>query len=304
MYYALLALTGGLVSLMLAANGELSQAVGIVPAMVLVHLSGVFFSLPAVRLDRQPALSQAPLWLYLPGLIGVASTWANIYCATRLGVTMTLSLQLLGQLLSSLIVDASGVLGTARQPLSPARLLTLGLAALGCLLMAEQLVIEPLAIGLALGSGLLLTLTSAMNALLGSYIGAFRAVRVNFLTGLLGSLLIFALSQPELGPLAAKLLALPWYISLGGGVCGVLLVAGMNLCLPRVSILYCTLIRFLGQLAVGLGLSLLAGGVLSSSLLSGGLVMALALSCEGLSQWLSRLKPSKRAADYNSQQPA
>jgi len=66
MYYLILAFTGCITALMVAANGSLARAVGAAPALVLIHLSGLGATAGALALVR-PSGAWAPRSPARPG---------------------------------------------------------------------------------------------------------------------------------------------------------------------------------------------------------------------------------------------
>ncbi len=285
MYPFSLFLSGGFLALMLALNGQLSQAAGLAPALVLIHVSGLIASLPLLRFDSnasQAAAKKPAWWLYSAGTIGVGLTLMDLYCVMTLGVTLTVALKLLGQLWGAFLFDISGLPGIPKRKLRPERLLTLILATLGCLIMTSFEAINNPVMGFALLSGLIQSLTAVLNGALGAKIGNFRAVSYNFATGLFASLPVLWLFGVQPVETFRTLSELSPLILIGGGVCAVLVVGARTVSFPHVSMLTATLLLLIGQLGAGTALDFWAGRDLQSSLLNGALVMLLGLSAEGL----------------------
>lgn len=280
MYYFLLSLIGSLVAFMLAANDKLFAQTGIWIALFTIHGVGLLFASALVHFESRPPPSRPKAWLYLPGILGIGLTWADIYCVSTLGVSTTLSLKLLGQLLGSWLIDRTGWLGFAQRPNSWPQLLTLILATVGCLLMLDFSTMALSAMVLAVFGGILMTLVAGMNAALGSRIGPLHATQVNFLTGLLGCTLLLSIQPIPWAALLPQLSNLPWYALLGGGVLSVFVVAGRNICMPRVSLLSSTLIIFTGQWLTAYLLDLWLGRTFNQQNLVAGLIIALGLSIE------------------------
>ncbi len=75
------------------------------------------------RLDRGAIRSQQPpWWLISGGFIGALFVLGNTIGAPVLGTSLTVSVVLLGQIISSLCVDHFGALGTARRPVTARKL--------------------------------------------------------------------------------------------------------------------------------------------------------------------------------------
>lgn len=277
MHAFILFLSGGLIALMLAVNGQLSQAVSLAPTLILIHLSGLLASLLLLPIDKPQPAKKVPLYLYSAGLIGVGLTFADLACVTALGVTMTLAIKLMGQLVGAFLLDLTGLTGSRRSVSRRSQGLTLLIAALGCLMMLDLKALSGWFIWLAFGSGMLQSLTALLNAELGSRIGNFKSVSFNFLTGLLGSLPLLLFSAAAPTELLTAMSSLPFYLLAGGGLLAVLVVSSRTLCFKHVSMLNATLLLLMGQLGFGSLLDLYLGLTLRPTLLAGGLVMLLGL---------------------------
>lgn len=292
MYPTLLFFSGGLIALMLTLNGHLSQAAGLAPALMLIHATGLLASLPLLRRDPPGKGAKASWLLYMAGPLGVGLTLADLYCVTSMGVTMTTAIKLLGQLWGSFGLDLTGVPGMPRSKPSPSapvgRLLTLGLATLGCLMMTDFRPTTDPTILLALFSGVFQALAAALNASLGARIGNFKSVACNFGAGLLTCLPVLLLSFgiPGLGLSAGRsaravlpaLASVPLAVLIGGGLCAVLVVGSRTLCFGHVPMLTATLLLLLGQLGFGSVLDIWMGHAPDSQLLAGAAVMLLGLT--------------------------
>ena len=108
---------------------------------------------------------------------------------------------------------------------------------------------------LALSTGAFLAFNSTLNAALSKRIGVFPGTLVNYITGLLTTLLLTTLLGQWL-PVSAKGLA-PFLFT--GGIFGVLVVAMTNVALPRVPVVYVTVILFTGQTLMGIVIDALNG---------------------------------------------
>jgi len=133
-----MAVFGGVViSVMLLMNGKLSAAYGNYAATVFIHLSGLIticLWLLARRQSLRGTLGQ-PWYLYMGGVIGVFTVLSSNLAYAALGVSLTLVLSLLGQVVTSLLVDGMGILGAAKTPFNKKKLVGVALVALGAALM-------------------------------------------------------------------------------------------------------------------------------------------------------------------------
>lgn len=127
---------------------------------------------------------------------------------------------------------------------------------------------------LALSAGINLGITNTVNAVLGKKIGVLPGALVNYITGLLTAVLCVTVAG-QWAPIPGAGLT-PWM--LGGGVLGVIIISLTNLALPRVPVVYVTIILFTGQVLMGMlidalgGLPVTLGKVLGLVLIAGGLL--------------------------------
>ena len=109
-------LSGIVVSVMMVFNGQLSDLIDLYTATVLIHASR---------------------FLYLGGVIGVFTVFFNNLTITILGASMISALGLCGQMLTSIILEQSGALGTKKQKLQPIKLVSLLIILIGIGVMLE-----------------------------------------------------------------------------------------------------------------------------------------------------------------------
>ena len=70
-------------------------------------------------------------------MVGIVTVFSSIYAFTALGASLAVALGLLGQTLFSIVLDATGMLGRTRFPLSIRRLPGIGLAVAGVAVMSH-----------------------------------------------------------------------------------------------------------------------------------------------------------------------
>ncbi|MDO5516775.1 MAG: DMT family transporter [Clostridium sp.] len=113
MYNILSLLIGMLIAVMVAFNGELSAGIGNYSSLVVIHVLGyaalvVFMMIKKIKI---PFKMTQPLWLYSAGVISVFTVMFNNISYPVLGVSLPVSLGLLGQTVTSLVFDHFGLLG-------------------------------------------------------------------------------------------------------------------------------------------------------------------------------------------------
>jgi bacterial/archaeal transporter family-2 protein len=126
----LLAFAAGVVlTVQVGVNSSLRAAVGHpVMAALISFVIGSAALLAFLLLMRAPwpdraQLTAAPAWVWLGGVLGAFYVVSTIIVGPRLGAAALLALIVLGQLLTSLLVDNFGWLGFPEHPLTPLRLL-------------------------------------------------------------------------------------------------------------------------------------------------------------------------------------
>ena len=127
--FYLLAFGAGVVLIVqVGVNVALRAAVGNpVMAALISFVIGSAALLLFLLLARAPwparaQLSAAPAWAWLGGLLGAFYVVSTIVVGPRVGAAALLALIVLGQLVTSLLVDHFGWLGFPQHPLTPLRL--------------------------------------------------------------------------------------------------------------------------------------------------------------------------------------
>ena len=144
-YLAMLAvvLAGGATALQAPTNAKMATAVGssVNAAFVSFAVGTAALGLLAVALNTRPDLTAAkslPWYAWVGGLYGaifvVAATWG----VSRLGVAMTITLMVAGQLIISLALDHFGAFGVPRAPVNLGRIAGVALVIGGVILVRRS----------------------------------------------------------------------------------------------------------------------------------------------------------------------
>jgi transporter family-2 protein len=80
----------------------------------------------------------APWWQLMGGLIGATFVWVNLAVVPHLGVAGLLAGSIAGQLAGGLMIDSFGLLGMARNPITPGRLVGVALLVAGAVLVLRR----------------------------------------------------------------------------------------------------------------------------------------------------------------------
>lgn len=128
---------GGLIAIMLSFNSILAQYTGTYTSTVIIHLVG-FVTILIIILIKKYKINFTkglPLLLYSGGAIGIITVVCNNISMGAIGATLTISIGLLGQVISSIVIDHYGLLDVAKVKFDRKKFLGLSLMILGIIIM-------------------------------------------------------------------------------------------------------------------------------------------------------------------------
>jgi transporter family-2 protein len=136
-------LAGGATALQAPTNAKLATAVAspVNAAFISFAVGTTVLGIMAALMHTRPDFAAAralPWYAWLGGVYGACFVVAAAWGVPRLGVAMTITLMVGGQLLLSLILDHFGALGVPRQPLNLGRIAGVGLVLAGVLLVRRS----------------------------------------------------------------------------------------------------------------------------------------------------------------------
>jgi len=264
-YFIAAPFLGAFITLMNRLNSDLADVVGTYASSLVIHLAGLgAVSLVLLRRPEPRPARRPPLLRYSGGLVGLATVFLCNAVYGALDASLAVALALLGQMLGSILVDATGFLGRTKRPFTARSLPGLALALAGAAALSGGGRAAPGLIFLAVAAGALPLVSITLNARLAQDIGLFRGVRANYLVGLAATLLLAPLfGRAGLAGLAAAGSAKPLQLA-GGGILGVALVAGTNLVFPRLPALQASILMFSGQLLSGLAVDAASGAAIQA----------------------------------------
>lgn len=91
-----------------------------------------------VPLPSIAALASAPWWVWIGGTLGAFFVFLTIVLAESLGAAVMVSVIIAGQMIASLVLDHYGLVGYARHPVNPARIIGTLLLLAGVLLIRRN----------------------------------------------------------------------------------------------------------------------------------------------------------------------
>jgi bacterial/archaeal transporter family-2 protein len=128
-FYLLLALAAGaMMPTQAATNNKMAVVVGspIMSAFISFFVGTialfVYVLIAGIPLSSIAAAKEAPAIAWIGGLLGAFFVTAAVALVPRLGVAMTFSLVIAGQMIVTLIIDHFGLLGVPEKAVSPARI--------------------------------------------------------------------------------------------------------------------------------------------------------------------------------------
>ncbi|WP_234784068.1 DMT family transporter [Enterobacter hormaechei] len=102
---------------------------------------GIYSLLRGGLFTSLAAIPSQPVWSLAGGLIGACALFSYVVLAPKIGFSALLGLAIVGQLLSSQVIDHFGLLGAVRRPVSLLKLggMLIMLAGLAIMLFGDRL---------------------------------------------------------------------------------------------------------------------------------------------------------------------
>lgn len=137
MYYFLAVFAGVLVAGMVVLNGQLTDFYGLYSATLLIHAVGLVTSLIFAAVKKDPMFKHKRFhWkYYIGGAIGAATTLFNNMAYGVISVSAILALTLLGQSVTSFVIDEFGLFEMPKQRFDRRKIFGLVLISIGIALM-------------------------------------------------------------------------------------------------------------------------------------------------------------------------
>ncbi|MBS6508458.1 MAG: DMT family transporter [Paraclostridium bifermentans] len=137
MNYLISILTGVVLSIMVVLNGDLGNATGNYISSVIIHFVGLIgiIILLVVTKSKIKNLKGIPFYMFSGGLIGILTVLFTNISFTNLGVSLTVSLALLGQLVTSIVIDHFGYFDLEVNRFEKKKIIGLGIIILGIFIM-------------------------------------------------------------------------------------------------------------------------------------------------------------------------
>jgi bacterial/archaeal transporter family-2 protein len=278
MYYLLTLLAAILISIMVAVNGALTSVYDIYFATVIIHVVG-FISITAVvyfkkeRIFKLPRLSP---FAFIGGAIGVATILFNNIAFGKISISAIVALGLLGQTITSLIIDQFGLFDMPLKKFNLGKMIGLLFSICGIIYLSNgsEFVLLPILVSLL--SGVTVVVSRSVNAQLSDKTSSLVSTWYNYLIGLITAIVVFLIA------FGTGLSSYPNQFTLSlwrylGGVIGVFVVLLFNISTKKMSAFYMTLLLFIGQIFTGIILDIILYQAFSMSNLIGAVFATIGL---------------------------
>lgn len=136
--YSILALfIGSLISIMITFNSQLEGRVGSMYSLIIIHTVGLIaiILIMIIRKEKIKIDKKIPKYLFLGGAVGVVLTLCNIVTIRGIGVTLTTSLAVFGQLIFSSFIDHYGLFGMKKYKFNSKKLIGFIIIIIGLVVM-------------------------------------------------------------------------------------------------------------------------------------------------------------------------
>lgn len=129
---------------------------------------------------------------------------------------------------------------------------------------------------LAMLGGVLTTLSMIVSSALGKKIGLIQSTIIHYIGGLIGGVFILIGIGSTSAPSIIELSKMPLYIFLGG-IMGVIVVYISNIVIPKIPVVYSTLLMFSGQMICAIIIDTIIIGEFSLKKLLGAIIVVLGI---------------------------
>src|SRR5262245_5848749 len=139
-----LSLVAGLAgSVQVAVSGTFGRRIGVLEATAFGSITAALIVCAVLLVARQGFgnLGQSvrePVWLWLGGVMGAIVVTSITFTAPRIGTFATIGLLIAGQLAMGVLIDAFGLFGLEKIPVTPERVIGLVLLAGGAALVLKR----------------------------------------------------------------------------------------------------------------------------------------------------------------------
>jgi len=137
MYKNIAFVTGGFISVMIFFNGLLSGVTDEFYSTMVFHLIGMGLLSMILLFYKSKTKEDVDykLIFIIPGILSIATVTFNNLCFSQLGITITISIGLIGQIITSTIIDHFGLFETKKIRFSASKMVGISVMFAGVVLM-------------------------------------------------------------------------------------------------------------------------------------------------------------------------
>ncbi len=294
MYYAVAGSAAVVIAVMLAVNGELTAVCGETQTTFIIHVMGLACCTLAALIKRENPFKLArgvPFAILLGGVINYFTTLFNTMAVGRISVTAILALSLLGQAVTSLVIDCFGLFGMPRRRLGALEFCGLAVTGAGIVLLLGGSGSAPFVpVAVSVLSGACCVCTRQVTAQLSERTSLLTGTWFSYFTGLIVSVAALGAAgllgeEVSFGAFDARIW--PYF----GGALGALAVFLQNICVKRMSSVSMTLVMFAGQVFGGAVIDAVFYAEFSPRTLLGGALAFAGLVLNALSAGRKKKQP-------------
>ncbi|MFV0504020.1 MAG: DMT family transporter [Lachnospirales bacterium] len=276
MYYLLSMGIGVLISISILFNGNLSASYGDIYGLFYIHLFGfILTAIICIYKKEKPfrRFGVSPFY-YLGGCIGVLTVIGNVYSFGKISTTAIVGLGLLGQTITSIVIDNYGLLNMEKSKYNKSDIIGISVVLVGItvLIFGSNYAFMPIVLSLL--AGITSVVARTVNAKLAKESTPYVSTMYNYITGISFSVIIILLFARNEIASADYGLNILWAF---GGCFGVLIVSLYNICIYKISSIYTSLCTFVGQILTSIILDILMAGEFSIQNFMGGFFVTLGL---------------------------
>jgi len=270
---------------MVVFNGELTSFYGVYISTAIIHIVGLIFVSILCVIKKIPLITKKiSFLLYTGGAIGVLTILFNNLAFNKISVSAIVALSLLGQAITSIIIDNYGFFDMSKQVFNKKKYISLLFMILGVIYMLStfnSIMIVPIILSFL--TGITVVTSRTINARLAQKTSMLASTWYNYLVGSLVSflMLIIFFKNIDFIPFSfSKNISM--YL---GGILGVVTVLLSNITVTKISSYYMTLLLFVGQIFSGIILDVILTNEFSTINLVGGILVSIGLS---LDLWIDK----------------
>ncbi len=285
MYYFFSILIGLIITIMVVFNGELTSFYGVYISTAIIHIVGLIFVSILCVFKKIPLITKKiSFLLYTGGAIGVLTILFNNLAFNKISVSAIVALSLLGQAITSIIIDNYGFFDMPKQVFNKKKYISLLFMILGVIYMLStfnSVMVVPIILSFL--TGITVVTSRTINARLAQKTSMLASTWYNYLVGSLVSflMLIIFFKNIDFTPFSfSKNISM--YL---GGILGVVTVLLSNITVTKISSYYMTLLLFVGQIFSGIILDVILTNEFSTINLVGGILVSIGLS---LDLWIDK----------------